>query len=176
MPEGPPRRRPRCCAQLDVSFSVLCRCCTVKLLLLCVIVGCKLDAKCLTIFLMHTEQYWMLFKMFVDAFSALLMASKGQYVPDTPLGKRLQQLCFECGALRTIFAYAHPSRCLSMMSVRPTMPRPGLSKAGHLATLGWLGLLCTAEPTALASKLLYPVYMFSSLSMMQGARTDPAAE
>lgn len=134
MPEGPPHRRLRCCAQLAVSFSVLCRCCTVKLLQFWMIVGCRLDAKRLTIVLLRTEQYWMLFKMFVDAFSALLMASKGQYVPDTPLGKRLQQLCFECGALRTIFAYAHPSRCLSIMSVRLPMPMPGLSKAGHLAT------------------------------------------
>ncbi len=123
--------------------------------LLCVIVGCKLDAKWLTMFLMRTEQYWMLFKMFVDAFSALLMASKGQYVPDTPLGKRLQQLCFECGALRTIFAYAHPSRCLSMMSVRPTMPRPGLSKAGHLATLGlaWPALHCRANSLGVEAAL-----------------------
>lgn len=65
----------------------------------------------------------MLFKMFVDAFSACLMASKGQYVRGTPLATRLQRLCFECGALRTIFAYAHPSRCLSMMSVRPPAER-----------------------------------------------------
>jgi len=72
---------------------------------------------------MPEEQYWMLFKMFVDAFSACLMASKGQYVRGTPLATRLQRLCFECGALRTIFAYAHPSRCLSMMSVRPPAER-----------------------------------------------------
>lgn len=89
---------------------------------------------CVTSVSLLAEQYWMLFKMFVDAFSACLMASKGQYVRGTPLATRLQRLCFECGALRTIFAYAHPSRCLSMMSVRS--PEPSSCQMSHHQSAG----------------------------------------
>ena len=147
MPEGPPHKPPSFCAQLANCPAVFCLAAVPSSCCFCVIAAFKFDADWLTDFFLRTEQYWMLFQMFVDAFSAILMASKGQYLPDTPLGKRLQQLCFECGALRTIFAYAHPSRCLSIMSVRLPMPMPGLAQAGHLATLGlaWPSLHCKAN-------------------------------
>lgn len=59
------------------------------------------------------EQYMMLFKMFVDAFQAAIMACKGEYVRGTPMAERLDRLCFESGALRCIAAISHPSKKFS---------------------------------------------------------------
>lgn len=59
------------------------------------------------------EQYEKLWKMFVDAFSGLLLASEGRYEEATPTGRRLRQLSVEAGSLRVAMALAHPSRIAS---------------------------------------------------------------
>ncbi len=56
------------------------------------------------------ENYEKLWKMFVDAFAACLLACGGRWEPETPAAGRLKQLCIEAGALRVAVALAHPSR------------------------------------------------------------------
>ena len=56
------------------------------------------------------DNYEKLWKMFVDAFAAGLLACGGQWEPETPAAGRLKQLCIEAGALRVAVALAHPSR------------------------------------------------------------------
>ena len=56
------------------------------------------------------DNYEKLWKMFVDAFEASLLACDGRWEPETAAATRLKQLCIEAGALRVAVALAHPSR------------------------------------------------------------------
>ncbi len=55
-------------------------------------------------------QYFQLFKMFVDGFSAALMACKGGYVQGTPAADRLDRLCFESGTSSRAVLHNHRTR------------------------------------------------------------------
>lgn len=87
------------------------------------------------------DQYMMLFEMFVDAFTAAIMACKGQYVRGSPTADRLDRLCFESGALRCIMAVSHPSRiCNYHLAVSS-----GITSAQAVET--WRGILKAIQLT-----------------------------